>query len=79
MPKRTACSGSVAPKQDQADSSKPKVTRVNADFQQSDRFIETARKLGCDEDETAFREALGRIAREKPKGQIPAAPKDEKS
>jgi hypothetical protein len=52
---------------------------VNADFQQSDRFIETARKLGCDEDETAFREALGRIAREKPKGQIPAAPKDEKS
>lgn len=34
---------------------------------QSRRFIETARALGCDEDEAAFREKLRVIARQKPK------------
>ena len=33
---------------------------------QSERFIEMARELGCDEDEAAFREKLGQIARHKP-------------
>jgi hypothetical protein len=31
------------------------------------RFIETARELGCDEDEAAFDEKLKRIATVKPK------------
>lgn len=34
---------------------------------QSQRFIETARELGCDEDEAAFEEKLKRIATAKPK------------
>ena len=34
---------------------------------QHDRFIETARALGCDEDEAAFDEKLKVIARHKPK------------
>ncbi len=33
---------------------------------QIDRFKETARQLGCDEDEAAFDERLGKIARHKP-------------
>jgi hypothetical protein len=33
---------------------------------QSERFIETARELGCDEDEAAFDEKLKRIATVKP-------------
>jgi len=33
---------------------------------QSKRFIETARELGCDEDEAAFDEKLRRIATAKP-------------
>lgn len=32
---------------------------------QSDRFIETARALGCDEDEAAFKAKLAVIARQK--------------
>lgn len=36
---------------------------------QIDRFIETVRELGCDEDEAAFKANLGRIARQKPKGE----------
>jgi hypothetical protein len=39
---------------------------------QHERFIETARALGCDEDEAAFDEKLRRIATAKPK---PRAPK----
>lgn len=35
---------------------------------QSDRFIETARALGTDEDEAAFKAKLAVIARQKPKG-----------
>jgi len=34
---------------------------------QSERFITTARELGCDEDEAAFDEKLKRIASVKPK------------
>jgi hypothetical protein len=34
---------------------------------QADRFIETARELGCDEDEAAFEEKLKRIATAKPR------------
>jgi len=33
---------------------------------QSRRFIETARELGCDEDEAAFEEKLKKIATAKP-------------
>ncbi len=36
---------------------------------QYDRFVETARALGCDEDEAAFDEKLKVIARQKPKGE----------
>ena len=42
---------------------------------QSQRFIETARELGCDEDEAAFDEKLRRIASAKPKRKVPAQPK----
>ncbi len=34
---------------------------------QRDRFIETARALGADEDEAAFKEKLAVIARQRPK------------
>jgi hypothetical protein len=34
---------------------------------QVDRFVETARQLGCDEDEKAFDETLKKIAKAKPK------------
>jgi len=34
---------------------------------QIERFKETARQLGCDEDEAAFDEKLRQIARAKPK------------
>jgi hypothetical protein len=34
---------------------------------QINRFFETARALGCDEDKERFEEALGRIAARKPK------------
>lgn len=33
------------------------------------RFVETARALGCDEDEAAFDEKLKVIVRHKPKGE----------
>ncbi len=36
---------------------------------QSERFIETARALECDEDEAAFKAKLAVIARQKPKEQ----------
>jgi hypothetical protein len=39
---------------------------------QHDRFVETARALGCDESEAAFDEKLRQIARYKP---APKAPK----
>lgn len=43
---------------------------------QHQRFVETARALGCDEDEAAFDEKLKVIARQKPKGD-PAMHKSE--
>lgn len=33
---------------------------------QSERFIETARELGCDEDDAAFKEKLAQIVRHRP-------------
>jgi len=44
---------------------KPK--NAGSQGEQSKRFIETARELGCDEDEAAFDEKLRRIATAKPK------------
>jgi|ERR1700720_3136719 hypothetical protein len=41
---------------------------------QSQRFIETARELGCDEDEAAFDEKLKRIATVKPKSRRASKP-----
>jgi hypothetical protein len=41
---------------------------------QADRFIETARELGCDEDEAAFDEKLKRIATVKPKSRRASKP-----
>lgn len=41
---------------------------------QRDRFIETARQLGADEDEAAFKAKLAVIARQKPKVDKPPAP-----
>jgi hypothetical protein len=51
----------------------PRITRKKVDDHpgsekdQRQRFIETARELGCDEDEAAFEEKLKRIATAKPK------------
>ena len=43
---------------------------------QYDRFIETARTLGCDEDEAVFDERLKAIVRQKPKNERqPPAPR----
>jgi hypothetical protein len=41
---------------------------------QSERFKEMARELGCNEDEAAFKEALGHIAQQKPKDGSTVAP-----
>ena len=45
-----------------------------ADAEQHARFLETARALGCDEDEAAFDEKLRGIARQEPKAEPPAKP-----
>jgi hypothetical protein len=37
------------------------------DGEQRDRFIDTVRELGCNEDEAAFEEKLRKIARQRPK------------
>ena len=42
--------------------------------QQSDRFIETARELGCEDDMDAFKRKLKVIARQKPKPEKPSKP-----
>ena len=39
---------------------------------QSQKFIDKARELGCDEDEKAFDDKLRRIAKQKPKEEKPA-------
>ena len=47
----------------------------DAQLTQRDRFVETARALGCDEDEAAFKAKLAVIARQRPKGtEAPASP-----
>jgi hypothetical protein len=42
------------------------VHRKPADKQQSKRFVEAARALGCDEDPARFDEILKKVARHKP-------------
>lgn len=44
-----------------------KQKNANTETHQIDRFIETARALGCDEDRAAFDEKLKAIVRHKPK------------
>ena len=44
----------------------------NAKAAQHKKFVETARALGCDENEAAFREKLRVIARQKSKGRAEA-------
>jgi SET domain-containing protein len=52
--------------------SKPEIQTAD----QAQRFKETARALGCDEDEAAFDEKLRAVARQKPKADTAgAAPK----
>jgi hypothetical protein len=46
---------------------------------QRDRFIETARALGADEGETAFKAKLAVIARHKPKDAKPVRDKKDES
>jgi hypothetical protein len=47
------------------------MVKKKSDQPQVERFMETARMLGCDEDETAFEERLMKIAK-------PSPPKPEK-
>lgn len=52
------------------------MSSIKSDSQkfQHDRFIETARALGFDEDEPTFDEKLKVIARHKPRGETEAKP-----
>jgi hypothetical protein len=45
---------------------------------QSQRFINKARELGCDDSEEAFDEALRKVARHTPKDDKGKSPKDRK-
>lgn len=58
-----------------------KPSRGSPDASQRDRFIETARTLGCDEEEAAFKAKLAVIARQRPapKVTIKASSGEEKS
>lgn len=52
--------------------------RHRTDTSRSDRFIETARALGSDEDEEAFRAKLRTVAKQRPKdAAIPEKPEEE--
>lgn len=44
---------------------------MSKDQAQSDKFIEAARALECDESEQRFNETLGKIVRHKPKPEAP--------
>lgn len=44
----------------------PKRSQKPDEKRQHERFIETARELGCDEDEAAFDEKLKKVAGHKP-------------
>ena len=46
---------------------------------QSERFIEAARKLGCDEDPAHFDEILKKVVRHKPPSEAPCEPKEPKT
>ncbi len=48
--------------------------KPSKDEMQRERFIEAARRLGCDEDPAAFGEKLKVIARHKPKDTLPEKP-----
>jgi hypothetical protein len=43
-----------------------KINLTDAELSQFDRFVETARNLGCDEDKERFEKSLGNIAAYKP-------------
>jgi hypothetical protein len=43
-----------------------KINLTDAGRSQFNRFVETARKLGCDEDKERFETSLGKIAAYKP-------------
>jgi len=46
---------------------------------QAKAFIEAARELGCDDDESHFEEKLKKVARHKPPPDAPPAPKPAKT
>lgn len=48
-------------------------------MKQRDRFIETARALGADQDEAAFKANLAVIARHKPKAEDPESPAEDQA
>jgi hypothetical protein len=56
-------------------------TTAEPDAEQSKRFMEAARELGCDEDEAHFEEALRKIGRHKQPTDPPkkTAPKKDKA
>jgi hypothetical protein len=49
------------------------------DLEQSGRFIEAARELGCDEDRAHFDEILKKVARHKPPLHLRPEPKKPKT
>jgi hypothetical protein len=54
---------------------RPRKQKLSSEAQRT-RFIETARAIGADEDEAAFKAKLGVIARQKPKDEpAPKTPK----
>jgi hypothetical protein len=53
----------------------PRARRKPEQNEQSKRFIEAARVLGCDEDPAHFDEILKKVARHKPPPDSPQAPK----
>jgi hypothetical protein len=46
---------------------------------QSEKFLEAARSLGCDEDPAHFDEALKKVARHKPRAEAPPVPPKSRS
>ena len=55
--------------------SMPKGGKVSKTEDQGKMFIEAARELGCDEDESHFEEKLKKIARHKTPPNVPPEPK----
>jgi hypothetical protein len=49
------------------------------DKAQSERFIETARKVGADHDTGAADEVIGRLVKQPPEPRKPSKPESEKS